>query len=175
MLLFPSYWYQLLKLVQTHGTIEKFDLIFHRTGPLTGQPRGFAFVTYAKHQDALRAKNCLNGKLVGQKNINVTWAHIAEIDSEPTPKPKPDVTIPALALSKNPKKTDKASQIQAIEAKLKVMEHKEEELKINDSIASKPAVIQQFQFNKDRSSNSVRPYRAHDRQKKPYMRKKSRN
>lgn len=72
------YWYQLLKLVQTYGTIEKFDLIFHRSGPLIGQPRGYAFVTYAKSQDALKAKNSLNGKLVGQKNLTVTWAHSAE-------------------------------------------------------------------------------------------------
>lgn len=68
-------WYHLLKLVQKHGTIEKFDLIFHRTGPLTGQPKGYAFVTYSKQEEALTAKNVLHNTLVGQKVISVKWAH----------------------------------------------------------------------------------------------------
>lgn len=72
---FVFYWYQLLKLVQKHGTIEKFDLIFHRNGPQAGQPRGYAFVTYTKQEDAIFAKNNLNDLLVGQKNVTVTWAH----------------------------------------------------------------------------------------------------
>lgn len=61
--------------MQKHGAIEKFDLIFHRNGPLAGQPRGYAFVTYVKQEDAITAKNALNNLLVGQKNIIVTWAH----------------------------------------------------------------------------------------------------
>lgn len=38
--------YQLLKIVQKYGKIEKFDMLFHRSGPLAGYPRGYAFVTY---------------------------------------------------------------------------------------------------------------------------------
>lgn len=69
------YWYQLLKLVQQHGTIEKFDLLFHRSGPQAGQPRGYAFVTYKTVQDAEAAKDALHNLKVGAKNIIVRWAH----------------------------------------------------------------------------------------------------
>lgn len=71
---FP-YWYHLLKLLQKHGTIEKFDLLFHRTGPLAGHPRGYAFVTYTTKDEAVTAKTALHNLLVGQKRITATWAH----------------------------------------------------------------------------------------------------
>lgn len=61
--------------MQKHGPIEKFDLLFHRTGPLAGQPRGYAFVTFSNKEDATLAKTNLNNLLVGSKNIVVTWAH----------------------------------------------------------------------------------------------------
>lgn len=67
--------YQLLKLVQKYGTIEKFDLLFHRSGPQAGQPRGYAFVTYKTIQDAKTAKDALHNLKVGAKNIIVRWAH----------------------------------------------------------------------------------------------------
>lgn len=70
-----------MKLIQIHGPIEKFDLIFHRTGPLAGLPRGYGFVTYKTTEHASKAIAALNGKLVGQKHIKVTWAHSAEIVS----------------------------------------------------------------------------------------------
>lgn len=61
--------------MQQHGAIEKFDLLFHRTGPLAGQPRGYAFVTFSNKDDASLAKGRLHSKLVGTRNIIVTWAH----------------------------------------------------------------------------------------------------
>jgi RNA recognition motif-containing protein len=67
--------YQLLKLIQKYGTIEKFDLLFHRSGPQAGQPRGYAFVTYKTIQDANMAKDALHNLRVGAKNIIVRWAH----------------------------------------------------------------------------------------------------
>lgn len=69
------YWYHLLKLLQKHGAIEKFDLLFHRTGPLAGQPRGYAFVTYKSKEEAVAAKELLHNMLIGQKRITATWAH----------------------------------------------------------------------------------------------------
>lgn len=67
--------YQLLKIVQKYGTIEKFDLLFHRSGPQAGQPRGYAFVTYKEAYNAERAKNTLHNARLGTKNIVVRWAH----------------------------------------------------------------------------------------------------
>ncbi|KAF7281387.1 hypothetical protein GWI33_004866 [Rhynchophorus ferrugineus] len=142
--------------------------------PLAGQPRGYAFVTYVKRDDAFRAKENLNGKTVGQKKITVTWAHNADLVNVSSTKSKCDIVIPALAISKDPGKTDRTSQIQAIEAKLRLMEQKKDELKINDSIATKSSVIQQFQFNKDKLCNVQKHFssRGSDRCKKPYIKKK---
>lgn len=70
-------------------------------------------------------------------------------------KPKNDVIIPVLAMSKDDKKTDRLSQIQAIEAKLKLMEKKkEDELKINETVATKPPIVIQYQYNKMSSTNN---------------------
>ncbi|KAG5889928.1 hypothetical protein JTB14_010078 [Gonioctena quinquepunctata] len=175
------YRYQLLKLVQKHGNIEKFDLIFHRSGPQAGLPRGYAFVTYTKKKDAETAKNLLNGSLVGQKKIVVTSAH--SVNNEEVEKPKEEIFIPALAMSKESSKTDRVSQIQAIEEKLKLMEKKkEDELKINESVATKPPVIVQYQFNKSQTTNSStsasnfkyrQNFRKKDGYSKPYSKSKT--
>ncbi|KAH8235449.1 hypothetical protein KR032_000368, partial [Drosophila birchii] len=43
-----SYRFQLLKLMQKCGAIEKFDMLFHKGGPMVGQSRGYAFITFAQ-------------------------------------------------------------------------------------------------------------------------------
>jgi RNA recognition motif-containing protein len=61
--------------VQKYGTIEKFDLLFHRSGPSAGQPRGYAFVTYSSKADATNAKDALDGMVMGCKKVVVRWAN----------------------------------------------------------------------------------------------------
>lgn len=73
--LLPPNWYNLLKLLQKYGAIEKFDLLFHRSGPLAGFPRGYAFCTYKNTEDAASAMEHMDGQLVGSKQIIVRWAH----------------------------------------------------------------------------------------------------
>lgn len=68
-------WYQFLKLVQNHGNIEKFDLLFHRSGPQAGLSRGYAFVTYKTSEDAENAMKALQNLKVGMKKIVVKYAH----------------------------------------------------------------------------------------------------
>ncbi|XP_046403030.1 probable RNA-binding protein 18 isoform X2 [Ischnura elegans] len=81
---------------------------------------GYAFVTFESNEDATRAKVALDGKLVGCKRIVLRWAH--SISREDLERPKPQLEIPALAGTKNEKKVSRLSVIQAIEAKLKMME-----------------------------------------------------
>lgn len=79
-------------------------------------------------------------------------------------------------MSKEGKKADRLAQIQAIEAKLKLMEKKnEDELKINETVATKPPVILQYQHNKTQTNNSnnfkhKHNIKRHDRFSKPYNR-----
>ena len=69
-------WYQFLKLIQKHGNIEKFDFLFHKTGPQAGQPRGYGFVTYKTTQEAETAITALQNLKIGSKHIKVRYAHI---------------------------------------------------------------------------------------------------
>lgn len=90
--------------------------------------------------------------------------------------------IPALAMSKAEKKMDRESQIQAIEAKLKLMERKaSDELEINKTVATEPPVIIQYQFNKNQAATSssakhkvLSSIRRSDKRTKPYSKHKSR-
>ncbi|XP_033333298.1 putative RNA-binding protein 18 [Megalopta genalis] len=166
--------YQLLKLVQKHGTIEKFDLLFHRSGPQAGQPRGYAFVTYKTVQDAETAKDALHNLKVGAKNIIVRWAHsVTEPDID---KPKPKIDIPALAgAKKEDKRISRETAIQAIEAKLKLMKESEEEFELNKPLNASPVIHLYQKPENPKPSTSTRYHnRNHHHNNKPYNRYKPR-
>ena len=69
------YWYQLLKLVEKFGTLVEFDFLYHRSGPLNGQPRGYAFITYNNLDSARKAQSSLDGIEICNKKLAVKWAH----------------------------------------------------------------------------------------------------
>lgn len=67
-------------------------------------------------------------------------------------KPKPKVTIPVLAVgssSKEAPKLSKAITIQAIEAKLKMLESKPDDFEINKTTTDEVPLIHKYQFNKN--------------------------
>uniref|UniRef100_A0A803JCF7 Probable RNA-binding protein 18 n=1 Tax=Xenopus tropicalis TaxID=8364 RepID=A0A803JCF7_XENTR len=67
--------YHLLKLLQKFGKVKQFDFLFHKSGPLEGQPRGYCFVNFETKAEAERAIHCLNGKMALSKKLVVRWAH----------------------------------------------------------------------------------------------------
>lgn len=85
-------------------------------------------------------------------------------------------------MSKAEKKLDRESQIQAIEAKLKLMEKKtSDELEINKTVATEPPIITQFQYNKNQPTTSTSTKvklstlkRGDKRNNKPYSKHKTR-
>ncbi|XP_011135974.1 probable RNA-binding protein 18 [Harpegnathos saltator] len=166
--------YQLLKLVQKYGTIEKFDLLFHRSGPQAGQPRGYAFVTYKTIPDAKTAKAALHNLKVGAKNIIVRWAH--SVSESEMDKPKPKIDIPALAgAKKEDKKISRETAIQAIEAKLKLMRESEEEFELNKPLEGSPVIHLYQRAENQKPSTSTRYHsRGSYHNSKPYNRHKSR-
>ncbi|KAI5641754.1 RNA recognition motif domain-containing protein [Phthorimaea operculella] len=131
-------------MVRVYGTIEKFDMLYYRSGPNEGQPRGFAFVTYKLRQDAIRAMNSLNGQLLGTKKIVVKFAKNTADDND---KPKPELGIAALAGAKPEPKLSKKTAIQSIEAKLKMMENMQagDDFVVNKLAAQEPPIITQYQ------------------------------
>ncbi|XP_020285638.1 probable RNA-binding protein 18 [Pseudomyrmex gracilis] len=167
--------YQLLKLVQKYGTIEKFDLLFHRSGPQAGQPRGYAFVTYTTIEDAKTAKDALHNLKVGAKNVIVRWAHsVTESDMD---KPKPKIDIPALAgAKKEDKKISRETAIQAIEAKLKLMKESEEEFELNKPLEGSPIIHLYQKAENQKPSTSTRYHNRgnYHHYNKPYSRHKPR-
>lgn len=38
--------YHLVKLLEKFGNVKQFDFLFHKSGPLEGQPRGYCFVNF---------------------------------------------------------------------------------------------------------------------------------
>ncbi|XP_049544683.1 probable RNA-binding protein 18 [Anopheles darlingi] len=140
--------YQLLKIVQKYGKIEKFDMLFHRSGPLAGYPRGYAFVTYENHQDSQSALKRLDGKVVGEKTIVVRWAkHVNRDDAD---RNKPKIEIPCLAGGSKGGPNGPVSQqtkIQALEARLKMLESRSDDLIINRTATSERPIIERYQYN----------------------------
>ncbi|NP_001342508.1 probable RNA-binding protein 18 isoform 4 [Mus musculus] len=43
--------YHLLKLLQKFGKVKQFDFLFHKSGALEGQPRGYCFVNFETKQN----------------------------------------------------------------------------------------------------------------------------
>ena len=62
-------------LFAAHGIVEDVNLVTDR---VTGRPRGFAFVTMSKPEEAQAAITGLNGKNVNGRDITVTEARPRE-------------------------------------------------------------------------------------------------
>lgn len=62
-------------LFAAHGVVEDVNLVTDR---VTGRPRGFAFVTMSKPEEAQAAISALNGKNVNGRDITVTEARPRE-------------------------------------------------------------------------------------------------
>ncbi|XP_065331939.1 probable RNA-binding protein 18 [Cloeon dipterum] len=132
--------FTLLKLLQSYGAIEKFDLLFHRQGPLAGQPRGYAFITYKSISEASHAMKALHGKLVGTRTITVRLA--TSVPKEDLERHKPEILIPALSGTKtksDEKKSSPMTKIQEIEAKLQRMQNSSQAFNLT-ATASKPKI-----------------------------------
>ncbi|XP_045490930.1 probable RNA-binding protein 18 isoform X1 [Colias croceus] len=159
--------YQLLKMVRVYGNIEKFDMLFHRSGPNAGQPRGFAFVTYKLRQDAIQAMNSLNGQMLGNKRMCVKFAKNAAQEED---KPKPELGISALTAAKPELKLSKKTVIQSIEAKLKMMENMKagDDFVINKLAAHEAPIITQYQSKNHQPNKTLTSFK----RRHPYHKKR---
>ncbi|KAI0701649.1 hypothetical protein C8Q76DRAFT_588850, partial [Earliella scabrosa] len=73
--------YTLLQVFSKFGKISKLDYLFHKSGPLKGKPRGYAFVEYGNRDDAEKALKHAHDKLLRGRKLVVTYANQAPIDS----------------------------------------------------------------------------------------------
>uniref|UniRef100_A0A3Q3GEL6 Probable RNA-binding protein 18 n=1 Tax=Labrus bergylta TaxID=56723 RepID=A0A3Q3GEL6_9LABR len=119
--------YHLVKLLEKFGNVKQFDFLFHKSGPLEGQPRGYCFVNFNTREEAERAIQCLNGKLALSKKLVVRWAHAQRFEGFRNEKTMPPSLEPSCsgaaeegAVAANHLST--SAKIRAIEAKLQMME-----------------------------------------------------
>lgn len=110
--------YTLLQVFSKYGKITRLDVMYHKTGPQKGKPRGYAFIEFSNKdvgcinafitdsQDALNALVKLHDRLLRGKKLIVTYASAAPAEDFLGPKvrridaPKPT----ALSLLKTSKK-----------------------------------------------------------------------
>ncbi|XP_057577110.1 probable RNA-binding protein 18 isoform X2 [Hippopotamus amphibius kiboko] len=121
--LFFLHRYHLLKLLQKFGTVKQFDFLFHKSGALEGQPRGYCFVNFETKQEAEQAIQCLNGKLALSKKLVVRWAHaqVKRYDHNKNDKILPISLEPSSSTEPAQSNLSVTAKIKAIEAKLKMM------------------------------------------------------
>ena len=50
LLMYPLHRYTLLQAFSKFGKISKLDFLFHKSGPLRGKPRGYAFVEFSNKE-----------------------------------------------------------------------------------------------------------------------------
>ncbi|KAH9832015.1 RNA-binding domain-containing protein [Rhodofomes roseus] len=72
--------YTLLQVFTKFGKVSKLDFLFHKTGPLKGKPRGYAFIEFADANEAEKALERANDKLLRGRKLVITHAHQAPLD-----------------------------------------------------------------------------------------------
>ncbi|GAA5912005.1 RNA binding motif protein 18 [Sporobolomyces salmoneus] len=66
--------YSLMQICAKYGKISKLDYLFHKSGPMKGKPRGYAFVEYATKEEAKRAMVTLHDKVLRGRKLVVSLA-----------------------------------------------------------------------------------------------------
>jgi hypothetical protein len=63
----------IIKLFRPHGKIVREQFMWHNHGPRRGEPRGYCFVEYSKREEAVRAKNALDGNRLCGRSLSVRF------------------------------------------------------------------------------------------------------
>ncbi|TFK24094.1 hypothetical protein FA15DRAFT_619793 [Coprinopsis marcescibilis] len=75
--------YALLSIFNKFGKVTKLDYLFHKSGPLKGKPRGYAFVEYGNPEEAQKALSKAHAKLLRGRKLTVTYAQQAPLEHYP--------------------------------------------------------------------------------------------
>ncbi|KAA1477044.1 hypothetical protein DENSPDRAFT_785933 [Dentipellis sp. KUC8613] len=118
--------YTLIQLFSKFGKLSHLDFLFHKSGPLKGKPRGYAFVEFVEAADAERALSVAHNKLLRGRRLVVTHAHQAPVDAGGSATYRRSVNEAgrptALSLLKSGMKTRTKDKIAIMEAKLRQIE-----------------------------------------------------
>ncbi|KAL3870543.1 hypothetical protein ACJMK2_038596 [Sinanodonta woodiana] len=142
--------FALLKILQKHGSLTKFDFLYHKSGPDQGKPRGYCFASYSSREEAENARRKLDGKLALSRKLAVKWANAVDEDSSPSKKvadKKPDTQ----------RDTSAESTIRAIEAKLKSMEDSQHQFSLSLKPEALPGSSRLSYLNSESKPSSIKP------------------
>ncbi|KAK7681986.1 hypothetical protein QCA50_014949 [Cerrena zonata] len=142
--------YTLLQVFSKYGKISKLDFLFHKTGPMKGKPRGYAFVEFADSSDAAKALVSANDKLLRGRKIVVTYAHQAPTEdyamgsasrSRRTMTDAGKPTTLSLLKSTGGNRSATEDKIAKMEAKLRQLGKSAPESSLHPSLPPKPANV----------------------------------
>ncbi|KAI0719890.1 RNA-binding domain-containing protein [Fomitopsis betulina] len=141
--------YTLLQVFTKIGKVSKLDFLFHKTGPLKGKPRGYAFIEFADPNDAQRALERANDKLLRGRKLVITHAHQAPLDQGGQYKARrimneagKPTTLSMLKSASTGRANFTEGKIARMEAKLRELEQSSVELptpSAHPSLPSKPS------------------------------------
>jgi len=130
--------YQLLKICEKFGEVSDFDFLYNISDTGHRTPRGYAFLTYTTASSAASAVDNLNGKKVLSRELVVRYAHPKTEGggSHQVTRHVP-AALKAGRTGSELSNDQKVRKIQALEAKLKLMEKSSnEEFKLQTSSSS---------------------------------------
>uniref|UniRef100_A0A3Q4BZR5 Probable RNA-binding protein 18 n=1 Tax=Mola mola TaxID=94237 RepID=A0A3Q4BZR5_MOLML len=154
--------YHLVKLLEKFGNVKQFDFLFHKSGPLEGQPRGYCFVNFNTREEAERAIQCLNGKLALSKKLVVRWAHAqVRVSVKLCSISLKFILYILLSPGKPPQTSATSAKIRAIEAKLQMMEENPDDYTGPSAyVYNKPPERKRWEpYSRSHHKNQSRPFR----------------
>lgn len=157
--------FALLKILQKFGTLQRFDFLYHKTGPDQGKPRGYCFVSYSNSQEAEKAMKSLDRKLALSKRMLVRWAHKQQ-DKVEKPVNK--------TLEESSNNLSAECKIRAIEMKLKIMEKNEPDFTLNTKPGALPGTSKYSSVQKAAATNqrqNSKPGYSQHQNYKPYSKR----
>lgn len=158
--------FALLKILQKFGSLQRFDFLYHKTGPDQGKPRGYCFVTYSTKEEAEKAMRGLDRKLALSKRMVVRLAH------KEGGKESDKLGEKGRPSEGSANSVSSEYKIRAIEMKLKNMERSEPEFSLNSTPAALPGTSRYSSAQKMQQGTSQKVSGVGQRQNsKPYHRK----
>ncbi|XP_068635687.1 uncharacterized protein [Aristolochia californica] len=119
----------MIKLFSPFGKIVQEDFLWHTRGPKRGEPRGYAFIQYSTREEALLAKEKMNGRLACGRPLVVRFAsekQLLETTSSPNAAKETKKSTSSVGPSEH---ITRSAKIVAIKNKLKAMEEENCSLK----------------------------------------------
>ncbi|CAH1787523.1 unnamed protein product [Owenia fusiformis] len=135
----------MLKILQKHGDVKKFDFLTHKGGPQIGKPRGYCFVTFKTIADAMKVQKALDGKMALSRKLVVRSANSSQ-----------EVPESSSSSSTVGSTNGTSSKIKDIEAKLKLMEHTQKEFTILYNPTGR--IADQKSNSQSTNKNNPKPY-----------------